>query len=280
MKLMNKIVRSGIVIAVLLSALGCTRHVSRDISMEGQAAEVIFPASDRLVLQEGTFVTVDHVAQIGYGMTKDQLYALLGRPHFREGFAAREWDYLLHFRESDERVRTCQYKVIFDTKYLAQSFHWFPASCGEFSATAGAPEVVEVPTAQLSSENVRRIQLSGDALFPLGRHATKDMLEGGREQVASIAQQVRGDRAAKVQVIGHTDYLGSNESNLVLSLRRAEAVRSILLAYGVSEDAVEVFGIGETVPIKQCAAGLPRVDLVDCLQPNRRVEIVVTTRRE
>lgn len=120
----------GILAASVLSACG-TRHVSRDISPEGTAGEVIFPDASRAVLAEGTFPNVDNLRSIGPGATRDQLYQALGRPHFREGlFAVREWDYLFHFR-TEAGVSSCQYKVIFDKDSLGQSFYWSPASCVE-----------------------------------------------------------------------------------------------------------------------------------------------------
>jgi outer membrane protein assembly factor BamE (lipoprotein component of BamABCDE complex) len=108
----------------------CTRHVSRSIGPDAQAEEVVFPSTDKMVLKEGTFPNADNLRQIGQGVTKDQMYDLIGRPHFREGFAAREWDYLFHFREGDKIV-SCQYKVIFDEDYHGRTFHWLPARCGD-----------------------------------------------------------------------------------------------------------------------------------------------------
>lgn len=41
--------------------------------------------------------------------------ALVGPPHFSEGFVAvREWNYLFHLRDPETgAVRVCQYKVLF-----------------------------------------------------------------------------------------------------------------------------------------------------------------------
>jgi len=115
---------------VVVTLTACTRHVSRGIGPDAQAEEVIFPSTDKLVLKEGTFPNVDNLRQIGQGVTKSQIYDLIGRPHFREGFVAHEWDYLFHFREGDKTV-TCQYKIIFDEHYHGQAFHWLPAACGD-----------------------------------------------------------------------------------------------------------------------------------------------------
>ena len=155
-------------VILLTTAAGCTRHVSRDISPEGQAGEVVFPSLDSIVLKEGTFPNVEKLRKIGPEVTKDQLYDLLGRPHFREAHGAREWDYLFHFRKGNETV-TCQYKVIFDEQYRGQAFHWAPASCADVLAADAIPDAT-----------AKHFNLSGDALFAFARDGEQDILPGGR----------------------------------------------------------------------------------------------------
>lgn len=268
MESMNNVVRIAplalFAAAAMAAALfaGCTRHVSRDISPQGQAGEVVFPALDRIVLKEGTFPTKEAIRQIGPGATRDQLYDLIGRPHFREGFNAREWDYLFHFRERD-RVVTCQYKVIFDSQLRGQSFHWSPAECADLLKEEDTPD----PT-------VKRFDLSADALFAFAKSGREDMLPGGRDELKKVADALKASKAAVVQVVGHTDRIGGEESNQALSQRRADTVRAILIENGVPSDGVTAHGAGESQPVKQCDDALPHEALVACLQPNRRVEVV------
>lgn len=250
--------------AIMAAAFaGCTRHVSRDIAPQGQAGKVVFPDQDRIVLKEGTFPTIEALQQIGPGVTKDQLYALVGRPHFREGFSAREWDYLFHFREGDQVV-TCQYKVIFDKDYHGQGFHWSPAGCAD-----------RLKTETAAAAEPKRFELSADALFAFARSGLNDMQPQGRTELASIAGRLKGSKAAIVQVIGHTDRIGSEASNQTLSQRRADTVREFLIQNGVAADSLSAHGIGESEPVKQCSDALPHDQLVACLQPNRRVEVIV-----
>jgi len=71
-----------------------------------------------------------------------------------------------------------------------------------------------------------------------------------------------------VGVTGHADRSGSDEYNMGLSQRRADAVADLLAAGGVARGALEVSAKGESQP------RVPTADGVRELQ-NRRVEIVV-----
>jgi OmpA-OmpF porin, OOP family len=247
----------------------CTRHVSRGITPEGKVDEVIFPSvDDHIVLKEGTFPNVANLRQIGAGVTKDQLYDLIGRPHFREGFSAHEWDYLFHFRQADKIV-TCQYKVIFDKDDHGQSFYWAPAGCANL-LKADAPKA-DGPVAG----EPKRFELSADALFAFGRSGLKDIQPQGQSELAAIAGQLKDSKATLIQLIGHTDRIGNEADNQALSQRRAQTVREFLIQNGVAADSLVAYGVGESQPVKQCADSLPHTALVACLLPNRRVEVVV-----
>jgi outer membrane protein OmpA-like peptidoglycan-associated protein len=84
-----------------------------------------------------------------------------------------------------------------------------------------------------------------------------------------------------LQVSGHTDRIGKVDYNRQLSEKRAEAVRDYLVAKGVDPDKIEVFGYGQTMPIRSCADGnkLRRSDLIECLAPNRRVVMEIQGRQ-
>ncbi|TDK28772.1 outer membrane protein assembly factor BamE [Luteimonas aestuarii] len=254
--------------ALLLAACG-TRHVSRDITPDGRAGEIVFPDVSRIVLKEGTFPNVDSLRTVGSGVTKDQLYYLLGRPHFREAlYGVREWDYLFHFR-TPEGIVTCQYKVIFDTAHRGQSFHWAPASCADMLAKQ-APAAVAAPAAET------RIELSADALFAFAKSGRGDILDNGRQQLAAIADRLLTARDVQVRVIGHTDRIGSDAANQALSQRRAETVRQFFIDRGISASSITAEGRGEFQPVTTgCSDALARQALVQCLQPDRRVELFV-----
>ncbi|WP_342316350.1 OmpA family protein [Lysobacter sp. FW306-1B-D06B] len=260
---------------LLVGVAGCTRHISRDISPEGQVGELMFPALDTLVLKQGTFPNVDSLRQVAPGVTKDQLYYLLGRPHFREASGAREWDYLFHFRRNGE-VTTCQYKVIFDKERHGQTFHWLPADC---AGVLDKPQVVAEPPkfAPATATTERRFELSGGAMFAFGRSSIADILPAGRVELEAIAEQLRTSDLFSVTVIGHTDRIGKDQQNRLLSQQRADSVRGFLASLGVPAASITAVGMGEQQPVVACQGDDKRNDVIECLQANRRVEIVAKT---
>lgn len=264
----NKLTVAALLAAMSLALAACgTTHVSRDISPQGVAGEVIFPAVDKAVLKEGTFPNVESLRTVGPGVTKDQLYYLLGRPHFREGYAGvREWDYLFHFRK-EGKIVTCQYKAIFDTDYLAQSFHWSPQSCAAILDGETATKVA-----------METHELSADALFAFARHGSNDILPEGRQQLTEIAEKLKAADSASIAVYGHTDRIGAVADNQLLSQQRAMTVRQYLVENGVPASRITAQGWGESQPVKDCE-DQERATLIACLAPNRRVEIVASARK-
>jgi outer membrane protein OmpA-like peptidoglycan-associated protein len=71
-----------------------------------------------------------------------------------------------------------------------------------------------------------------------------------------------------VQIDGFTDSVGSQSSNLDLSQRRADAVRSALIGRGVDPSRIGAQGYGESFPVADNNDSGGR-------QLNRRVEVVI-----
>ena len=71
----------------------------------------------------------------------------------------------------------------------------------------------------------------------------------------------------KVEVAGHTCSIGTEDYNLGLSQRRADAVRDYLIGKGIPADRLTARGYGESQPVASNATREGRVQ-------NRRVELV------
>lgn len=256
----------------------------------------VFPDIQRDAWQkEGTFPNPGDVRTVAAGMSKDQLYALLGRPHFREGqIFVREWDYIFNFRGGlgAEPVNTCQFKVLFDKHYRAREFYWRPTACAELITAKPAslaplslvPSPLPGPvsasfTAPMPGTQapviVRRITLDADTLFAFDRSGVSDILPSGRTHLEQLAAHLSETRALRlVSVRGFSDRLGSPTYNLQLSKKRAESIRDYLIYEGIPAEKVAAVGLGAQDPVVKCDQ-IYRAALIDCLRPNRRVEVVV-----
>jgi outer membrane protein OmpA-like peptidoglycan-associated protein len=84
--------------------------------------------------------------------------------------------------------------------------------------------------------------LRGDVLFRTG---SSELPPDMNRQVESLAKALAKSQSLKIRIDGYADPRGSVEDNLQLSEARANAVRDILLASGVSEDALEVNAYGK-----------------------------------
>lgn len=243
--------RSLLLSSVALAVAACGNL--SDVSDAGTTDNPVFPRISESEFnhdgsQFGSWPNWENVRQIERGMNKDQLYYLIGRPHFEEGlYAVREWDYAFNYRENGVH-KICQFKILFDKNMNAQSFFWYPNGCNGNAS----------------------YNLEGDFLFDFD----KDTLTAkGKEVVDNVAAQLKSSGAQQVKIEGHTDRLGSVAYNLDLSQRRANMVKARLQQQGVTAEMTAV-GLGKAHQVKACE-GFAHASKAekDCLRPNRRVVI-------
>ena len=75
-----------------------------------------------------------------------------------------------------------------------------------------------------------------------------------------------------VVITGYTDRLGSDKYNQKLSERRANSVKDYLVSKGIAANRLVAEGKGKANPVVECH-DKKRADLINCLEPNRRVEV-------
>lgn len=94
----KQIVKPGL--AVLAAGVLSACATKSNVKADGTTDNPVFPKPYSVTLdnKRGTFPTYDELDQMRPGLTKDDIYKILGRPHYDEGmYGVREWDYLFHF---------------------------------------------------------------------------------------------------------------------------------------------------------------------------------------
>lgn len=132
-------------------------------------------------------------------------------------------------------------------------------------APAPAPEPVCTP-------QVDTITISGEELFGFDKSKLSD---GGKATLDQAIDRIRADAELRIKsiiVTGHTDRIGSEEYNLKLSEKRVAQVKEYMISKGVDESILQAIGKGESEPLAACD-GVRGKKLIECLAPNRRVEV-------
>lgn len=243
----------------VLLLTGCTRSLSNP-DEQGKTTQPVFPDKASAVRSEGSYPDVGALVKIKPGMTKAQVYELLGVPHFKEGvMRVKEWDYIFHFPVAGGSEVTCQYKVLYDSNLKVGDTHFLPENC--------LSQLAPVKPAVMQRE------LNAEALFAF---ASAQLSAQGEAQIRQLAMEIRqsGQDVRQITITGHTDRFGSAESNLRLSQARAESVKRVLIASGLPANVITSLGMGESMPRVQCEGGKTAATIA-CLAPNRRITVDV-----
>ncbi len=113
--------------------------------------------------------------------------------------------------------------------------------------------------------DVLRLQIPSNITFAVN---SADIRAGLYPVLNDVAKVLAEYDKTLLVVTGHTDDTGAREHNLKLSLARAEAVKSYLLAQRVDERRIESRGMGPDLPIVANISEANRAQ-------NRRVEISI-----
>ncbi len=138
-----------------------------------------------------------------------------------------------------------------------------PAKAAPGKAPAAAPK----PAAQ-------KVTLAADALFDFNK---ADLRPEGKAKLDKLTADIKGIKLEVILAVGHADRFGGDAYNQKLSEKRAAAVKAYLVSKGIDANRVYAEGKGEKQPVTkpdQCKGPKSKA-VVDCLQPDRRVDIEV-----
>lgn len=222
---------------------------------------------DSQYVRQGAAVAPQTITQVVPGISKSDVRGLLGRP--ANETTQRWWQYHINLPlDAEGDYLVCQYGVAFDPADQVSSTKWRRPQCSALYDELVRPVVPEV----------QEITLFSDVLF--GYDSATLSSEGLRE-LDLAAQVVSGKmmQLERVVVVGHSDRIGSEKYNNALSQRRAEAVRNYLVSKGVDGYLMSAEGRGAREPLVHCAGSAITAALKQCLQPNRRVQIMIYGKR-
>ena len=102
---------------------------------------------------------------------------------------------------------------------------------------------------------------------------SSDLTSAAKANLDKLAQVLKNNMDTNINIYGHTDSKGTDAYNLSLSERRAAAVKSYLVAQGVSSSRMFTMGVGEKEPVASNDTDAGRAE-------NRRVEFAITANEE
>jgi outer membrane protein OmpA-like peptidoglycan-associated protein len=84
--------------------------------------------------------------------------------------------------------------------------------------------------------------------------------------INDLLEVMKNKKKMVIEIAGHTDDVGDDDSNLRLSQARAETVKNYLISKGIQKERVSAKGYGETQPAASN-------DTPEGKQENRRTEV-------
>ena len=137
---------------------------------------------------------------------------------------------------------------------------------------SGTIDLGLVPALDRSPEASTRCQLDVDALMANARinfeTGSSAISPDSQNLVNELVRIAKSCPAARIQIAGHTDDQGSEDNNLALSQKRAEAVMEYFVKNGIKLGRLSARGFGESQPLVENKSAADRAR-------NRRIELQV-----
>jgi peptidoglycan-associated lipoprotein len=108
-----------------------------------------------------------------------------------------------------------------------------------------------------------------DIFFGFDRY---DLEAEARGTLKANADWLKKNPAARVEIEGHCDERGTNEYNLALGAKRAQAAKDYLVTLGIATERLSTISYGEEIPV--C-----REPNESCWRQNRRARFVMIASR-
>jgi peptidoglycan-associated lipoprotein len=150
-----------------------------------------------------------------------------------------------------------------------------PAEGAPPSATPVAPPVSSAPitddTQKVLSQSIQELNQRGylqDAFFDYDKYELRD---DARSALATDAEWLKKFSTMQILIEGHCDERGTNEYNLALGERRANAAKDYLASLGVDASRVKTVSYGKERPA--CTEATE-----SCWAKNRRAHLVITAK--
>jgi outer membrane protein OmpA-like peptidoglycan-associated protein len=145
-----------------------------------------------------------------------------------------------------------------------------PVAVAKVEPTPAPPVKPQAPSAEAIKKEQEDLdaamsKLTGDVLFDT---AKAELKPEAQTFLGAIADVLKKNPGARVEVGGHTDSQGNEAANRTLSEKRANAVRSFLTTKGVAVGTLTAKGYGSTKPVADNATDQGRAK-------NRRITLTV-----
>ncbi|MBK9486321.1 MAG: OmpA family protein [Chitinophagaceae bacterium] len=99
----------------------------------------------------------------------------------------------------------------------------------------------------ISEEIIKRIKIAAQNIF--FETAKSNLLARSFPKLNDVVSILKDNASFKLQIDGHTDFVGKDEYNQTLSEQRAASVRAYLISQGIAESRISSAGYGESRPV-------------------------------